>query len=39
MPESRILSAERQPGESVDRALRPTGFDEFVGQKKAKANL
>ncbi len=39
MPESRILSAERQPGESIDRALRPTGFDEFVGQKKAKANL
>jgi Holliday junction DNA helicase RuvB len=26
-------------GESVDRALRPTGFDEFVGQPTAKANL
>ncbi len=39
MPESRLVSAAQQPGESVDRALRPTGFDEFVGQPKAKQNL
>ncbi|MDX2234669.1 MAG: Holliday junction branch migration DNA helicase RuvB [Hyphomonadaceae bacterium] len=39
MPESRLLSAQRQPGEPADRALRPTGFDEFTGQPKAKANL
>ncbi|HVY04056.1 MAG TPA: Holliday junction branch migration DNA helicase RuvB [Caulobacterales bacterium] len=32
-------SGERGAGESVDRALRPTGFDEFVGQPTAKANL
>jgi len=37
--ESRIVSAEREPGESLDRALRPSGFDEFVGQPAAKANL
>jgi holliday junction DNA helicase RuvB len=35
----RIVTGERQPGETVDRALRPTGFDEFVGQRAAKANL
>ncbi len=35
---ARLLSADRQPGE-VDRALRPTGFDEFTGQEAAKANL
>ncbi len=42
MPDSgseRIVSPARQQGESVDRALRPTGFDEFVGQPAAKANL
>ena len=39
MSDSRLVSAATQPGESVDRALRPTGFDEFVGQPKAKANL
>ncbi|MGQ0533284.1 MAG: Holliday junction branch migration DNA helicase RuvB [Caulobacteraceae bacterium] len=27
------------PGEGVDRALRPQGFDEFIGQPAAKANL
>ena len=27
------------PGEGADRALRPQGFDEFVGQPQAKANL
>jgi Holliday junction DNA helicase RuvB len=36
---SRLVTPDRQPGESVDRALRPTGFDEFVGQPTAKANL
>ncbi len=35
----RILSPERGPGENTDRALRPTGFDEFVGQAQPKANL
>jgi holliday junction DNA helicase RuvB len=39
MSDSRLVSAARLPGESVDRALRPTGFDEFVGQPKAKENL
>ncbi|HWA01404.1 MAG TPA: Holliday junction branch migration DNA helicase RuvB [Caulobacterales bacterium] len=27
------------PGEGADRALRPQGFEEFVGQPQAKANL
>jgi Holliday junction DNA helicase RuvB len=39
----RLVNADRMPGEGVlggaDRALRPTGFDEFVGQPAAKANL
>ncbi|MFZ4070777.1 MAG: Holliday junction branch migration DNA helicase RuvB [Caulobacterales bacterium] len=35
----RIVSGERQTGEPIDRALRPVGFDEFVGQRAAKANL
>jgi len=30
---------ERQPGETHDRALRPSAFDEFTGQEAAKANL
>jgi holliday junction DNA helicase RuvB len=34
-----ITDPERQPGEALDRALRPTGFDEFTGQTAAKANL
>jgi Holliday junction DNA helicase RuvB len=38
-PDQRILAADRMPGEGADRALRPTGFDEFVGQPTAKANL
>ncbi len=38
-PKSRLVSADRQPGEPLDRALRPTGFDEFIGQPAAKANL
>ncbi|MDX2276019.1 MAG: Holliday junction branch migration DNA helicase RuvB [Hyphomonadaceae bacterium] len=38
-PAERITTPERMPGEGADRALRPTGFDEFVGQTQAKANL
>ena len=38
-PKPRVVSPEREPGESLDRALRPSGFDEFVGQPAAKANL
>jgi Holliday junction DNA helicase RuvB len=35
----RVVSPARMPGEGADRALRPQGFDEFVGQPAAKANL
>jgi Holliday junction DNA helicase RuvB len=38
-PDSRLLTSDRMPGEGADRALRPQGFDEFVGQPAAKANL
>ena len=38
-PAERITSPARLPGEGADRALRPQGFDEFVGQPAAKANL
>src|SRR5512145_2178952 len=38
-PAERITSPNRMPGEGADRALRPQGFDEFVGQPAAKANL
>ena len=38
-PAERITTPERMPGEGADRALRPQGFDEFVGQPVAKANL
>ncbi|MEZ5937749.1 MAG: Holliday junction branch migration DNA helicase RuvB [Hyphomonadaceae bacterium] len=34
-----ITDPERQPGEALDRALRPTAFDDFTGQQAAKANL
>jgi holliday junction DNA helicase RuvB len=34
-----ITDPQRQAGETMDRALRPTGFDEFTGQTAAKANL
>jgi len=34
-----ITDPERQPGEALDRALRPVGFDDFTGQQAAKANL
>lgn len=39
MAEPRLVSAEKIPAEPVDRALRPTAFDDFVGQRAAKANL
>ena len=35
----RLVTPARIPGEGADRALRPQGFDEFVGQPHAKANL
>ena len=38
-PETRMVTPDRMPGEGADRALRPQGFDEFVGQPHAKANL
>ena len=38
-PAERIVTPARMPGEGADRALRPQGFDEFVGQPQAKANL
>jgi len=34
-----ITDPERQPGEALDRALRPVGFDDFTGQQAAKTNL
>jgi holliday junction DNA helicase RuvB len=34
-----VLRPERQPGEAEDRALRPQGLDEFIGQAEARANL
>jgi Holliday junction DNA helicase RuvB len=37
--EKQLTDPERQPGEALDRALRPTGFDDFTGQAAAKANL
>jgi len=38
-PAERITTPERMPGEGADRALRPQGFAEFLGQPQAKANL
>ena len=37
--DNRLLNSERATGEGHDRALRPSGFDEFVGQKDLKENL
>ena len=37
--EDRIISAEANPGDGRDKALRPLSFDEFVGQPAAIANL
>ena len=34
-----ITDPDRQPGEAIDRALRPLAFDDFTGQAGAKANL
>ena len=39
MSAPRLLSPEARAGDALDRALRPTGFDQFVGQASAKANL
>ncbi|NWG54256.1 MAG: Holliday junction branch migration DNA helicase RuvB [Hydrogenophilaceae bacterium] len=36
---ARLVTGDRMPGEGADRALRPQGFDEFIGQPAAKANL
>ena len=36
---TRLVSAEPEPFEPQDRALRPQTLDEFVGQEQAKANL
>ena len=35
----RLISSELRAGDTIDRALRPSGFDEFVGQTELKANL
>ena len=37
--EDRIISAEANPGDGRDKALRPLSFEEFVGQPAAIANL
>jgi Holliday junction DNA helicase RuvB len=37
--EDRLTSADTQPGDVRDRALRPLSFDDFRGQAKAIANL
>lgn len=34
-----VTDPNRQPGEALDRALRPQTFDDYVGQETAKANL
>ena len=36
---TRIIAAESEPGETFDRALRPTTLQEFVGQSAVKSNL
>ena len=36
---TRIVSADAQPFEGHDKALRPQTLAEFVGQEQAKANL
>jgi Holliday junction DNA helicase RuvB len=35
----RLVTALSLPGDPLDRALRPSSFDEFVGQQAARANL
>ena len=39
MTDDRIISADAEPGEKHDRALRPQTLSEFVGQSAAKGNL
>lgn len=39
MSEDRPISAEAQPDDARDKALRPLSFDEFVGQPAAISNL
>lgn len=39
MNEDRPISAEAQPDDARDKALRPLSFDEFVGQPAAISNL
>lgn len=34
-----LTDPEQQSGEALDRALRPQGFDDYIGQRKAKENL
>ena len=36
---TRVISAEAEPFETADKALRPQTLAEFVGQEKAKGNL
>ncbi|WP_430430683.1 Holliday junction branch migration DNA helicase RuvB [Oceanicaulis sp.] len=38
-PEERIISADANPGDGRDKALRPLSFEDFVGQPAAIANL
>ncbi|WP_375548236.1 Holliday junction branch migration DNA helicase RuvB [Oceanicaulis alexandrii] len=38
-PEERIISADVNPGDGRDKALRPLSFEDFVGQPAAIANL
>ncbi len=37
--DGRLSDPELQPGEALDRALRPQSFDDYVGQSRAKSNL
>ncbi len=39
MTDDRIISADAQPFEATDKALRPQTLAEFVGQEQTKANL
>lgn len=38
-PDERIISADANPGDGRDKALRPLSFEDFVGQPAAIANL
>ncbi len=39
MTADRLVASDRKTGETVDRALRPEKFEDFVGQPEPKANL